>query len=221
MDTCGFPKDNFYYYQSQWTDKPMIHLLPHWNWAGKEGQPIDVWCYSNLDSVELFLNGTSLGKQDVPAHSHAEWSVVYAPGTLEARGYKGDQVVATTRVETTGAPAKLVLSPDRSTINADGQDVSVVSVAVADAQGRTIPTAANLVHFTVNGGKIIGVGNGDPGSHEADKASQRSAFCGLCMAIVQAQQQPGPITVAVSADGLQSATVTLTAQPATPTPSVP
>jgi beta-galactosidase len=222
LDTCGFPKDNFYYYQANWTSKPVLHLLPHWNWSGKEGQPIDVWCYSNLDSVELFLNGVSLGKQAVQATSHLDWKVPYAAGTLEARGYKGDSIVATTKVETTGAPAKLVLTPDRSTINADGQDISLVTVAVADAQGRIVPTANNLVQFTIGGGgNIIGVGNGEPASHEPDKASQRSAFAGLCMAFVRAERQAGPITLTASADGLQSATLTLTAQAATPTPFVP
>jgi beta-galactosidase len=228
MDTCGFPKDNFYYYQAWWSGKPVLHLLPHWNWAGKEGQPIDVWCYSNYPSVELFLNGTSLGKQDMPVNSHLEWKVPYTPGTLEARAYKGDQVVATTQVQTTGPAAKLILTPDRMTISEDGRDVSVVSVAVADADGRTVPTAGNLVKFTINGGgRIIGVGNGEPSSHEADKASQRSAFAGLCMAIVQSMPaaadgiSPVPITLTASSEGLARATVTLQAVEGTPTPSVP
>jgi beta-galactosidase len=222
MDTCGFPKDNFYYYEAWWTDKPVLHLLPHWNWAGKEGQPIDVWCFSNYPSVELFLNGTSVGKQEMPVNGHLEWKVPYAPGTLEARAYKGDQVVATTQVRTTGAAAKIILTPDRATISADGRDVSVLSVAVADAKGLTVPTAGNLVKFTISGGgKIIGVGNGEPSSHEADKASQRSAFAGLCMAIVQSGQQPGPITLTAESDGLAPATITLQAVEGTPTPSVP
>jgi beta-galactosidase len=169
MDTCGFPKDNYYYYQSVWTDKPMVHVLPHWNWPGKEGQDIDVWCYSNGEEVELFLNGQSLGRKAMPKNLHLQWSVKYAPGTLEARAYKGGQQIATDKVETTGAAAVVQLSPDRSAINADGEDVSIITVAVRDGQGRTVPLAENLINFELTGpGKIIGVGNGDPSSHEPD-----------------------------------------------------
>jgi beta-galactosidase len=170
VDMCGFPKDNFYYYQSWWTDKPVLHLLPHWNWPGKEGQTIDVRALSNCEEVELFLNGQSLGRQKMKTDSELKWSVKYAPGTLSAKGYKGESIVAETQVETTGDPAAIKLTPDRATINADGEDVSVVTVAVTDAQGRVVPLASNLVHFELDGpGKILGVGNGDPSSHEADK----------------------------------------------------
>ena len=147
----------------------MLHLLPHWNWLGKEGQDIDVRCFSNCEEVELFLNGQSLGKRAMPKNSHLTWKVPYTPGTLLAKGYKDGQVVAQERVETTGAPATIRLTPDRPTINADGQDVSIVTVAVADAQGRIVPVADNLIQFELNGpGKILGVGNGDPSSHEPD-----------------------------------------------------
>jgi len=169
MDMCGFPKDNFYYYQSVWTDKPMVHLLPHWNWPGKEGQEISVWAYSNCKEVELFLNGQSLGKQTMTQDSHLEWKVKYAPGTLSASGYNDGNVVAETKVETTGDPAAVQLTPDRATINADGEDVSVITVAATDAQGRVVPVANNLIYFDLDGpGKIIGVGNGDPSCHEPD-----------------------------------------------------
>ncbi len=171
LDTCGFPKDNFWYYQSVWTDKPVLHLLPHWNWAGKEGQNIDVWCYANCDKVELFLNGQSLGKQPVPRNGHLEWQVPYAPGTLSAKGYDTNNVtVSATQVETTGTPDAVELKPDRSTINADGEDLSIITVSVRDEPGRVVPTASNLVHFAIQGpGKIIGVGNGDPSCHEPDQ----------------------------------------------------
>jgi beta-galactosidase len=171
LDVCGFPKDNFYYYQSVWTDKPMVHLLPHWNWPGKEGQDIDMWAYSNCKEVELFLNGQSLGKQAMPKNSHLEWMVKYAPGVVSAKGYDAEgKVIAETKVETTGDPATVQLMPDRSTINADGEDVSVITVSIADAQGRIIPVASNSVSFKLDGpGKIIGVGNGDPSSHEPDQ----------------------------------------------------
>ena len=169
IDTCGFPKDTFYYYQAWWTTNTVLHLLPHWNWPGKEGQNIDVWCYSNCKEVELFLNGQSLGRQTMKKDSHLEWEVKYAPGKLSAKGYNDGQVAAETKVETTGVPAAVQLTPDRATINADGEDCSVVTVAVTDAQGRVVPVADNLVHFQISGpGKIIGVGNGDPSCHEPD-----------------------------------------------------
>jgi beta-galactosidase len=222
MDTCGFPKDNYYYYQAWWSGKPVLHLLPHWNWPGHEGSPIHVWCYSNLDAVELFLNGQSQGKQTVPVNSHLEWAVPYAPGTLEARGYKGDLVVATTQIQTAGPAAKLVLTPDRGQINADGTDVSVVDVSVVDAQGRTVPLAGDLVKFAISGpGRVIGVGNGEPSSHDADKAMERHAFRGLCMALVQSDKTSGPIQLTATADGLESATATISAEPCTLPPQAP
>ncbi len=169
LDTCGFPKDNFYYYQAWWTDQPVLHLLPHWNWPGKEGQDIDVWCYSNCREVELFLNGRSLGRKMMEPNSHLAWTVKYEPGTLSARGYTDGKAIAETRVETTGEPAAVQLTPDRAAINADGEDASVFTVSVADAQGRIVPVATNLIHFELSGpGKIIGVGNGDPSCHEPD-----------------------------------------------------
>jgi beta-galactosidase len=168
MDTCGFPKDSFYYLQAWWTEQPVLHLYPHWNWAGREGQEITVGCYTNHEAAELFLNGVSLGKKDVPRNDRVEWKVAYQPGVLEARGYRSGRVVATTKIGTTGAPVQLVLTPDRAAINADGEDVAVFTVSALDAQGRAVPTAGNLVNFSITGGRIIGVGNGDPSCHEAD-----------------------------------------------------
>ena len=169
MDTCGFPKDNFYYYQSQWGSQPMVHILPHWNWPGREGQVIDVRTQSNGDEVELLLNGQSLGRRPMMKYSEIRWSVPYAPGTLSARAYVAGKLVAETKVETTGAPAKVLLSTERAAIGADGEDAAIVTVSVADAQGRVVPTAGNKVNFALEGpGRIIGVGNGDPSSHEAD-----------------------------------------------------
>jgi beta-galactosidase len=170
MDMCGFPKDLYYYYQSWWTDKPVLHLLPHWNWPDKEGQNINVWCFSNCREVELFLNGKSQGRKMMKPNSHLEWTVKYEPGILSAQGYDDDgKLVATTKVETTTAPAAVQLEPDRTTINADGEDVSVITVSVRDAQNRIVPVATNLVDFKLVGpGKILGVGNGDPSCHEPD-----------------------------------------------------
>lgn len=170
LDTCGFPKDSFYYLKAWWGDTPVLHIFPHWNWPGKEGQAITVTANSNHEAVELLLNDQSLGKKDMPVNGHLEWSVVYQPGALDARGYRGGKVVETTRIETTGQPASIRLTADRSAIKADGEDVSVIAVQVIDAQGRVVPTADNQVTFELDGpGRIIGVGNGDPVSHEPDQ----------------------------------------------------
>jgi len=169
MDMCGFPKDNFYYYQSWWTDKPVLHLLPHWNRAGMEGREIDVRAFSNCGEVELFLNGQSLGKQTMQKNSGLKWMVKYAPGVLSAKGYREGKVIAETKIETTGDPAAIQLAPDRPAIHADGEDVSVIAAQVNDAQNRMVPVATNNITFEISGpGKIIGVGNGDPSSHEPD-----------------------------------------------------
>jgi beta-galactosidase len=177
LDMCGFPKDNFYYYQSWWTTNTVLHLLPHWNWPGREGQDIDVRAFSNCEEVELFLNGQSLGRQTMKKNSHLQWSVKYAPGVLSAKGFNGGKLVAETKVETTGEPFAVQLAPDRATINADGEDVSVIAVSVTDAQGRMVPVATNLFHFELTGpGKIIGVGNGDPSCHEPDQFISHPPF---------------------------------------------
>ena len=169
LDTCGFPKDNFWYYKSWWTEQPVLHLLPHWNWAGREGQEIDVRALSNCEDVELFLNGRSLGRQTLKRTSTLKWMVPYAPGVLSAQGYRAGKLVAETKVETTGAPAAVRLTPDRTVTSADGEDLSVITVAVTDDQGRIVPTAADHIQFSLEGpGRIIGVGNGDPSCHEPD-----------------------------------------------------
>ncbi len=220
IDVCGFPKDIFYYYQAWWSDKPVLHLFPHWNWAGKEGQEIEVWCFTNLDRVELFVNGTSAGAQDVKKDSHVAWKVPYAAGTIEARGVANGKPLVDRR-ETTGAPAKIVLVPDRVKIAGDGEDVSVVVAQIVDASGRVVPIADNEVTFAIAGpARVIGVGNGDPSSHEPDRASKRRAFNGLCMALVQSKKTPGVISVEATADGLAPATATITAAESTPRPAL-
>ena len=213
LDTCGFPKDSYYYYQSWWSDQNVLHLFPHWNWPGKEGQDIDVWCYSNCKEVELFLNGQSLGKKTMPRYSHLEWQVKYAPGVLSAKGYdEQGNVISQTKVETTGEPAAIVLEPDRTTLTADGADISLVTVKIVDTRGRTVPVASNLVTFKVTGaGQLIGVGNGNPVCHEPDKGKQRSAFNGLCLAIIQSARTRGPIVIQADSPGLKSATVSIDA----------
>ena len=222
MDTCGFEKDNFYYYQAWWGGAPVLHLFPHWNWAGKEGQDIEVWCHSNVERVELFLNGASLGVQGVQKDKHLMWKVPYAPGVLEARGSRGGQVVLTAKRETTGAPARVQLLADREAISADGEDVAVVEVRVLDAEGRAVQVADDLVTFHVSGpARLIGVGNGDPSSHEPDKGDSRRAFNGRCMAIVQATLQPGEIRVEGMAPGLAAGVAVIRGQSASARPAVP
>lgn len=170
MDTCGFPKDTYFYYQAQWSEKTVLHLFPHWNWEGRESHPIAVWVYGNCDEVELFLNGKSLGRKSMPQRGHLEWKVNYAPGVLLARGFKSGKAVAEDSRETTGSAVQVKLVPDRASIAADGRDVSVITVSALDSQNRIVPTASNQVTFEIDGpGKILGVGNGDPSSHEPDK----------------------------------------------------
>ncbi|MEO7932611.1 MAG: beta-galactosidase GalA [Chthoniobacterales bacterium] len=170
LDMCGFPKDNFYYYQAWWTTDTVLHLLPHWNWPGREGQEFRVDALSNCKEVELFLNGETLGRKAMKPNSKLTWKVKYTPGTLSAKGFDAaGKVIAETKVETTGDATKIQLTPDRKTINADGEDVAVFSVTAYDAQGRFVPVAQNRINFAIEGaGKIIGVGNGDPSCHEPD-----------------------------------------------------
>jgi beta-galactosidase len=196
VDMCGFPKDNFYYYKAWWGSEPVLHVFPHWDWSGREGEPISVWVHSNLDSVELFLNGQSQGSKNVEPLTHLEWKVKYEPGVLEARGTKNGKVVLVEKRETTGDPVAIRLTADRTDLNADGEDVSVLKVEVLDKEGRSIPTAHNMISFKVSGeGALIGVGNGDPNCQESDKDSKRSLFNGLAQVIVQATRTPGTITV--------------------------
>jgi beta-galactosidase len=224
MDVCGFPKNNFFYYQSWWSDKDVLHIAPHWNWRGKEGQMIDVWCQSNCQSVELFLNGKSLGKKTMELNSHLEWKVPYQPGILEAHGMRnGKQMV--TKVETTGQPVRIRMAADRKLIQADGEDVTVVSVTALDDKGREVPVADNLIRFDLKGmGKIIGVGNGDPSSHEPDKylvgQYQRRLFNGKCQVIVQSVKEAGTLELKASSDGLKEESITVKAEAVPLRPSV-
>jgi beta-galactosidase len=170
LDTCGFPKDCADYLTAWWSEKPVLFLTPHWDWKGMEGKNILVKAYGNCDEVELFLNDKSLGKKTMPVHSHLEWQVPYQPGVLSAKGYQGGKEVSSARRETAGEPVSVILRADRTKIQADGEDVSVVKVEAADSQGRMVPTAGNLIRFSLEGpGQIIGVGNGDPSCHEPDR----------------------------------------------------
>ena len=209
MDICGFPKDSYYYYQAWWTDKPVLHLFPHWNWPGREGQDIPVWVHSNCQEVELFLNGVSQGKQAVKPYQHLEWKVKYAPGKLVAKGLRNGQPIETV-VETTGAPATIRLTADRSMLAADNADLAVVNVAVLDAQGRLVPVADNKITFALTGpAKLLGVGNGGPSSHEPDKGTSRSAFNGLAQAIVQTTFKSGKVELKAESPGLKPASISI------------
>lgn len=212
MDRTGFPKDNYYYYQSWWSDKTILHLFPHWNWAGKEGKDIWIWAHSNCDEVELIVNGKSMGRKKMEQNSHLEWYAQYQPGYIEAIGYKDGQLVATSKRETTKAPAGIRLKPDRTNINADNQDVAIVTVEVIDDKGRIVPTAANTISFTTEGGaEIIGICNGDPACHVPEDQTIYPAFNGLLMVYLKAGFQAGQVTLKAQAENLEPASVTINA----------
>ncbi len=212
MDMCGFPKNIYYYYQSWWTDKDVLHISPHWNFREKQagwnkpiGDSIDVWVNTNADNVELFLNGKSKGKKDMPRNSHLKWTINYEPGTIEAVAYKKGKRL-TEKVQTTGMPVDIVVTPYKTTILADGRDATVINISVVDREGREVPDADNMIQFKLEGdGKIIGVGNGDPSSHEPDKCAdgvwQRSLFNGKCQVIIQSGTKPGMIKFEAKATG--------------------
>jgi len=216
IDIAGFPKDNYYYFKAMWGNQSTLHLFPHWNWKGKEGTLIDVWAYSNAQFVELFVNGQSQGKKSMPKFYHVNWQVEYASGAIEGRAYDATGAqVASEVIQTTGDPTSIKLTVEfgQHGIVADGQDIALVTGSILDNQGHVVPTASNEVSFSISGpGKILGLGNGDPSSHEPDKATERKAFNGLVRAIVQATQHSGIITLSASSQGLQSATVQITSQ---------
>jgi beta-galactosidase len=217
MDLCGFPKDNYFYYKSWWSNQTVLHLFPHWNWRGQEGNEIDVRCFTNCDEVELFVNGRSHGRKSVEKNSHAAWKVSYESGAIEAIGYRSGKKIATTKIETTGAPKQIILTPDRQTLSADGQDVSSVRISVVDSAGRPVPTADNLIHFKLTGpGKLIGVGNGDPSSHESEKKPQRKLFNGLAMVLIQSLDKSGTIKLYARSGGLRGTSLPIDVQQQTP-----
>jgi beta-galactosidase len=245
IDTCGFPKDGYYFYQSQWTSQPMLHLFPHWNFAGKEGQFIPVLCFTNCDTVELFINGKSVGIKgyefprqgmeerygNIPPRSrvrrttadlHLEWDVPYEPGTLRAVGIKDGQVVVTEKTSTTGSPAALGLIPDRPTISADRRDVAQITVQILDDKGRIVPTADNEVNFEIQGpGILLATDNGNPTSHESFQSDHLAAFNGVALAIIQSTDKPGPIQVIAHSPGLKDAMIDLASKPGQAIPAFP
>jgi beta-galactosidase len=212
IDLAGFPKDVYYMYQSEWTSKNVLHIFPHWNW--KKGQTVDVWAYSNAEEVELYLNNISLGtKKKQGDELHLMWKVPFEEGTLKAISRTGGKEVLVQEVKTAGKPAKLFVHPDRSEINADGNDLSFVTIDVVDENNVIVPNAENLVKFKIEGsGAIVGVDNGNPVSHESFKAPQRKAFYGKCLAVVQAGDQPGIIKLTATSEGLPAASVDISAK---------
>jgi beta-galactosidase len=217
VDLVGFPKDRFYLYQSQWRPEKMVHLLPHWTWPDEfRGKTTPVWAYTNARSVELFLNGRSLGVRDWSGVTalHLSWQVPYEPGTLRAVARDGTRDVAEDAVETTTAASRLELKTDRATIRSDGQDLAFVTVRIVDAQGRLSRVDGDhLVSFDLSGpGSIAGVDNGDPKNHEPFKgattaAAQHRAFNGLALVVLKASRTPGALVLRARAEGLQPAEV--------------
>ena len=222
MDLCGFPKTAFLLRRAQWVDdRPLIDIVQHWNWAGREGQPVTVMVLTNMDRVRLVLNGKTIGEQDVDRFEMPRWQVPYAPGRIEAIGYRGGREVTRAVVETTGAPVALRVTPDRMLMAGDGEDVQPITIDAIDAKGRHVATANLAVSFTISGGEIIGHGNGDPNSHEAEKGKSRRLFNGLAQLIVQTQAGAGPLVVTVNAPGLRPARTSIGRLPATPRAQVP
>lgn len=208
IDLCGFPKDHYYFYQSVWTEAPMVHILPHWNWAGKEGKSIPVWTYSNADEVELFLNGKSLGAKLNKGQMNLAWDVPYEPGTLKAVAKNGDKIVAEKVIETALKPAKIQVLVDKNRIQANGESCVHLEVNILDKKGRFVPNANNLVSFKINGPATnIGVDNGDPLDLASTKLNQRKAFNGKCLIILQSQNKAGKVRIEVSSEGLETGLV--------------
>ena len=214
IDRAGFAKDNFYFYQSWWSDGIVLHLSPHWNWAGQEGKLKRVFCNTNCEEVELFVNGKSMGRKTVPRNSRLRWNVKYEPGFIEVRGFNKGNLVATDRRETTGNAVAIRLKPDRTKIKADNQDVSLVTLEIVDDKGQVVPTANNEINLSITkNGKIIGVCNGDPSCQVLENQTTYPVFSGLMMVFVQSGWNAGPITLKAEANGLKKAEVIIEAEP--------
>ena len=217
LDYCGFWKDEAWYLKSWWTDEPTLHIFPHWNLQGHEGETVEVWAYSNCDEVELSVNGKSLGRKPMPRNGHLKWEAVYQPGSLKAVGYKNGKKQLVQTVETTGKAARLQLAADRQKIQADGRDLSVVTVSLLDAKGRVVPDACHELTFRLQGeGHILGVGNGNPswlGSDHPNSSDchefQVEAFNGYAQVLVQSTKNAGPLTLECSSAGMKSALLRL------------
>ena len=217
FDYCGFPKDEAYYLKAWWTEEPVLHIFPHWNLQGHEGEEVELWAYSNCDEVELVVNGKKLGRQQMPKNGHLKWKAVYQPGKVVAYGYKNGKRTMTQTIETTKEAYKTVLKTDRQELTADGRDVAVVTVEVQDQKGRVVPDACPLLTFTLEGnGRILGAGNGDPmylgEDHPKEKDCRQftiSAFNGLAQVLVQSGEEASTITLRCEGEKLQAGSVSM------------
>ena len=220
LDYCGFPKDEAWYLKAWWTDEPVLHIFPHWNLQGHEGEEVEIWAYSNCDEVELTVNGKQLGRQQMPRNGHLKWKATHQPGRVVATGYKNGKRLLTETIETTKPAAKIVLKADRQTIAADGRDMSVVTVEVQDAKGRIVPDACPLLTFSLQGdGRILGACNGDPSflgeDHPRDKDCRQystHAYSRLAQVLIQRNQTPGVVNLSCSASQLKSGSLNITAK---------
>ena len=218
FDYCGFPKDEAYYLKAWWTQDPVLHIFPHWNLQGHEGEEVELWAYSNCDEVELIVNGKKLGRQQMPKNGHLTWKATYQPGKVVAYGYRNGKRTMTQVIETTKAAYKTVLKADRQELTADGRDVAVVTVEVQDQKGRVVPDACPLLTFTLEGnGRILGAGNGDPmylgADHPKDKDCRQftiPAFNGLAQVLVQSGEEASTITLRCQSEKLQTGSVCIT-----------
>ena len=217
LDYCGFPKDEAYYLKSGWTDEPVLHIFPHWNLQGHEGEEVELWAYSNCDEVELTVNGKKLGRQTMPRNGHLKWKAVYQPGKVVAIGYKNGKRILTQTIETTRPAAKTFLKTDRQTLIADGRDLAVITIEVQDEKGRVVPEACPMLTIQLEGNaRILGVGNGDPmylgEDHPGDlhcKSFSIPAFNGLAQVLVQSGDQSSTVAVSCRGEGLKTATLQL------------
>lgn len=229
VDLCGFPKDRYYLYQSQWTAEPMVHVLPHWNWEGQEGKTIPVYSYTNCEEVELFVNGKSFGKKvkgkdftEIPSEYHEfekgmyktkyrlSWNVPYQPGSIKVVAYKDGKEAAIKEIKTAEKPSKIKLEADRSEISADGKDLSFITISVLDENGNICPKADNLINFKIEGaGTLAAVGNGDQTSLASFRAPERKAFSGKCLLIVKSDESAGAISITASSAGLTQETISI------------
>ena len=220
LDYCGFPKDEAWYLKSWWTDEPVLHILPHWNLQGHEGDSIDIWVYSNCDEVELTVNGKKLDRKPMPRNGHLSWKAVFQPGAVKAVGYKNGKKILARTVETTGAPARISLTADRPVIQADNRDVTVCNIELQDKKKRFVPTACNDLTITVSGPvRILGVGNGDPAYQATERPTdadartyQVKAFNGLAQVLLQSTGEAGEATLTVVSENLPETSCVLKLQ---------
>ena len=212
LDYCGFWKDEAWYLKSWWTDEPTLHIFPHWNLKGHEGEEIELWAYSNCDEVELTVNGKRLGRQPMPKNGHLKWKAVYQPGKVVATGYKNGKRILTETIETTKPAYKIVLKADRSAMTADGRDVTIVTVEIQDQKGRVVPDACQILTMHLDGdARILGAGNGDPSYNGEDHPKSQHcrefsipAFNGLAQFIIQSGQVPSAITLSCTSEKLRN-----------------